>query len=325
MQRLWRSGTQRPRWVQQRDPRTGFTLLETILAVALSTILIALVGAGMRIYTRTVSDKRVEVVNARVARVILQRIENDLRAAYTIEEDDSGSASLDLGGDLGTDLDSAGTGFDTGGIDPTAEDTSDGLSVDLTADLTNATVQPTPGIYGNAMELQIDVLGKFAEPVRYDMLIQASGDPLASNLLSEPKVITYYTRQASSTELAGTPLESTESNSRSSMTILARRVQSRAVAVGATSNGVSDSQSGEQMLSDQVVSIQFQYHDGTAWTDTWDSSSLGLPIAVQVTLTIADPADEDYDNIVVDATNTYQMTVRIPTSEAPTTATVSEL
>lgn len=313
------------KWTR-RDPRTGFTLLETMLAVALSTILIALIGAGMRIYTRTVSDKRVAVVNARVARVIMQRIANDLRSAYTVEDDeDGGGLSSDLGtGDLsGTDSVGTGTDLDTGSLDST--DSSSDLSVDLTTDLTNATVQPTPGIYGNAFELQIDVLGKFAEPVRYDMLVQASGDPLASNLLSEPKVVTYYTRLASSTELAGTPLESSASNDRESMTILGRRVQSRAVAVGTTANGIADTQSGEQMLSDQVVSIQFQYHDGTDWSETWDSSTLGLPIAVQITLTIADPSDENYDNIVVDSTNTYQMTVRIPTSEAPTTATVSEL
>jgi len=306
--------------------RSGFTLLETILAVGLSALLIALIAAGMRIYTNIVQDGRADVVNARVARTILQRIASDLRSAYTVTEEEDSSSSLGadplaadggLGAIGGTAT--AGTGTDTGAADVSA----DATAIDTTVDLTGSTVQQTPGVYGNQFELQVDVLGRFSEPVRYDMITSMGGDPLASNLLSEPKVITYYVRAATSAELAGTPLESTESNSRESMSILARRIQSRAVAVNSAGLGMADTQTGEQMLSDQVVAIQFQYHDGYDWTDTWDTSTAGLPIAVKITLTIADAADESYDTVEMNSDNTFEMTVRIPTAEAVSTEDTS--
>lgn len=65
-----------------------------------------------------------------------------------------------------------------------------------------------------------------------------------------------------------------------------------------------------------MVSIQFQYHDGYDWTDTWDSATSGLPIAVKITLTIADATDESFDAIELNSDNTFEMTVRIPTAEA---------
>ena len=324
--------------------RSGFTLLETILAVSLSALLIALIAAGMRIYTTTVQDRRADVVNARVARTILQRIASDLRSAYTITEEEDSSLDLDSldaaggttagGGGIAAggptdqtqisdqpsnaDVSASisGTSGTSGGAAGTSGIAGTGESGDSTFDLTSSTVQATPGISGNQFELQIDVLGRFAEPVRYDMVTSIGGDPLTSNLLSEPKVVTYYVRAASSAELSGTPLESSESNSRESMSILARRVQTRAVASTSASSGISDTQSGEQLLSDQVVAIQFQYHDGYDWTDTWDSATSGLPIAVKITLTIADATDESFDAIELNSDNTFEMTVRIPTAEA---------
>lgn len=311
--------------------RFGFTLLETVLAVALSAVLIALIAAGMRIYATTVSQSRSEVVNARVARVILQRIANDLKSSYTTAADEEPSSDIGLGADslagdsLAGDSDAGDALAGDSLIDDSFADTTGEESIDSTSDLANSTVQQAPGIYGNSFELQVDVLGRFAEPVRYDMLVAASGDPLASNLLSEPKVVTYYVRTASSTELAGTPLESVESNSRESMSILARRVQTRAVAVNSSGLGLGDTQSGEQLLSDQVASIQFEYHDGFEWTDTWDSSATGLPVAVKITLTVLDPADDNTDTLVIDSSNTFEMTVRIPTADVITSATASEL
>ena len=48
---------------------------------------------------------------------------------------------------------------------------------------------------------------------------------------------------------------------------------------------------------------------------------MGLPIAVNITLTIADPADESYDSIELNSDNTFQMTVHIPTAESPSSTT----
>lgn len=285
-----------------RTRRSGFTLLETILAVALSVLLIGLIGAGMRMYTNTVASRRADVVNAQVARVILQYIAQDLGRSYTVvveEEQAASSGGDDLAADDGVD-----TELDT--------------AVDLTADLTGATAQEVPGIYGNQYELQVDVLGQFVKPIRYDMLTANTTDIVSTSLLSDPKVVTYYSRTADDSELAGTPLETVGTSTGTKM-ILARRMQSRAVAMNSMSSGLGDLQSGEQLLSDQVVSIQFRYHDGYDWTDSWDSDLMaGLPLAVEITLTIMDQNEtDDLSSVEVSPDNTFQMIVRIPTAEVP--------
>ena len=42
--------------------KPGFTLLEMILAVALSALLMGLIAAGMRIYTQVVADRRAAAI-----------------------------------------------------------------------------------------------------------------------------------------------------------------------------------------------------------------------------------------------------------------------
>ena len=286
--------------------RKAFTLLETILAVALSALLVGLVAAGMRMYTHVVADRRTDVTNAQVARVILQRIATDIRAAYqAAEEEEPASSSLDDG---------------TEGTEDGAATTD--TSTDTTADLTNATVQAVPGLYGNSAELQIDVLGSFAQPIRYDSLISSGVDALSANLLSDPKVVTYYVRTADDAELVGTPLEAVEQSSSSSRkSILVRRVQSRSAALFESAYGSSATVGGggEQLLSDQVISIQFEYHDGYGWTDIWDSSTMGgLPIMVRVTAAVTDAASaEESSTTAISDENLYQVTVRIPAAEIP--------
>lgn len=287
----------------------GFTLLETILAIALSALLMAVLAGGMRIYTRLVSDRRADVVNAQLARVVMQQMRRDIQSTFYEEpSEDDGGGGTDLGG---SELD----GSDEGGDAGVATET-----IDTTVDLTGNAVQPTPGIYGNATELQIDMLGRFAMPLRFDSLTAAGVDPMSANLLSDPKVITYYLREIDPSELAGTPLENFgTSQAEGRQMVLIRRVQSRAQAIYTASAGLgSDLAAGEQLMTNQVVNMQFAYHDGYDWVDTWDSSLAGLPIAVNITLTIVDETATDTaldDALTTD--NVFQMTVRLPTAELP--------
>lgn len=288
--------------------RSGFTLLEMILAVGLTALLISLIGAGMRIYTNIVAERRADVANAQVARFVLDRIANDLRASYTAAlEEDAASLSADAGVTA------------TGETEDGATETDASLeSEDLTVDLTGSSAQQVPGIYGNEFELQVDVFGQFAKPIRYDMLTAAGSDPFTSNLLSDPKVITYYTRAMDASELAGTVLESVDSSLGETKSILIRRIQSRAVALNSQASGMSDMQAGEQLLSSQVFSIQFAYHDGYDWLSSWDTSLIGeLPVAVSITVTIIDDTADAADNIEINGDNTFQKVVRIPTASLP--------
>ncbi|MCZ6658663.1 MAG: hypothetical protein O7C67_15330 [Gammaproteobacteria bacterium] len=291
--------------------RAGFTLLETILAVSLSAVLLVLVGSAINLYSRIVSDRRSEVVNAQVARAVLQYMAKDIRfAMYSQAKDDGGGGSDDLSEGSGD-----GSGDDLGG----GGDSLGNEDFIATADLTTNAVQPTPGLYGNAYELQVDVQGRFVRPVKYDTLAATGISLQSANLLSDPKTVTYYLRPSDPGELVGTPLQLFDATAEGQRSVLIRRVQSRAEAVYAATYGDAGSLvQGEQLLSDQIVSMTFAYFDGFEWLDEWDSAIYqGLPLAVQITIVVVD-AEESAGGVPVDMTtdNLYQLTVNLPLADA---------
>jgi hypothetical protein len=280
-------------------------LLETILAVSLLAVLLMLMGSAIRIYSRLVTDRRADVVSAQIARAVLHRVAEDLRATfYAKQEGGQGGGLGDDGGEL-----SGSDGASAGGV--------------TTTDLTASTAQATPGVYGNEFELQLDVLGRFAKPVKYDNLVAMGLDPQSVNLWSDPKIVTYYLRPSNPSELVGTPLEVFDSTATEQRNVLIRRVQSRAQAIYSTAMGDPNAvQQGEQLLSDQVVGLAFEFFDGLQWLSQWDSElDGGLPVAVRVTLTIVDAHEVSAGSSVgamdSPAGDTYQITVSLPTAGTP--------
>jgi len=73
-----------------------------------------------------------------------------------------------------------------------------------------------------------------------------------------------------------------------------------------------------QLLAKEVRSLQFEYYDGTEWTDSWDGTQLGpdgvtpigSPVAVAVTLGLAVPG--------TDTVKSYRHVVAILTANNPT-------
>jgi prepilin-type N-terminal cleavage/methylation domain-containing protein len=75
--------------------RRGFTLFELILAIALSAVLLALIGMAINLYLTRVATSRDRVEEAQLARSILAMIADDLRAtAIYHSQDVSGVAQL---------------------------------------------------------------------------------------------------------------------------------------------------------------------------------------------------------------------------------------
>ena len=300
--------------IRSTRPRYGFTLLETVLAIALSAALLLLISGALTIYSRLVSDRRAEVVNAQLARAAVDMIALDIRSAFISAEagaamaagdtDEGGTDGGDTGGDLGGD-----TGDDTG------TDTSDTSSV-ASADLAQGTVASSAGLYGNQYQIQIDVLGRFMKPVKYDQLLNVGAVPP----LSDPQIVSYFLRPVIPAELVGTPFEVTDVTSSATRSVLIRREQGRATAVYEANYGASATPAREQMLSDQIVALEFAYFDGIEWLTEWDSDfEGGLPVAVQITIAVMDMEAAVAGSSVTSASTSsvaeyYQRTVYLPLS-----------
>ena len=293
----------------RRARRTAFTLMETLLAVSLSATLVVFLAAAMNLYSKVVSDRRTDVANAQVARLILHRFAADLRAAYYSEQPPTETAESEEEGEPESEPDITET----------------------TADPTGATVQPQAGLFGNQYELQMDVLGRFPLPVKYDSMVSQTIDPITANLTSDPKTVTYFMRPTTAAELDGTPLQSfnaDDNTANEDRAVLIRRVQNRARALYSAEFGdPTSAMQGEQFLTDQIASIEFMYFDGVEWLDAWDSTLMGgLPTAVQITIVVLEAEEASamaglLGANSVEADNIYQLVVTLPTAKLASSST----
>ncbi len=88
--------------------RPAFTLFELILAIALSAVLLSLIGTAINLYLMRVDADRTRVEEAQLARSVLAMIADDIRAAAIYQPQDTSAIAQ---------LMAAGTPFDVDSID----------------------------------------------------------------------------------------------------------------------------------------------------------------------------------------------------------------
>jgi hypothetical protein len=288
-----------------------------------------------------VDHTRIGIERDQLARTLMRRIGDDLRAAVRREPfDDAGLKSLlgaaknaasALAGGSGAGSGSGenpsgspgtrGTGTTgrtgtTGTTSPagTTQSTSGGDNA-APSDDTAAAGAPASiaGLYGTASELQIDI----ARVPRPDEFAEAmiTGGVVPADI----KTVYYFLAQAS----AGVTTSDTG---------LMRSEMNRATALFASENGDFEifTQNAEPLAA-EVVGLQFRYFDGFEWFPEWSSQERnGLPLAIEIALVIADPQSADEPIVAgtfidptvdeVDPELVYHTVVHLPNgqiSEAP--------
>jgi peptidyl-tRNA hydrolase len=324
--------------------RRAFSLLEVILALALSAIVIFLVAGAIDFHLRQLTVRRTSIEEAQLARAILRRIADDLRAVVVDRPIDFSSVNqLTQAAAQGASGQST-NGSASGG---TSGDTS-GDSAMSTEIVDTGLLSESPGVYGNTYELQVDV----SRIPRYEeyAVIEPTGDLL--RLLSDVKTVSYF--------LIGQDGLSTNSlgmnnavNSRTSpmaanysmlglppgqpLRGLGRRVVDRAATRYAMNNGDSsflDLQT--ELIAPEVLLIQFRYFDGLQWLSAWDSQQLGgVPMAVEIILALQTSEESaqseslltemsfDATTAQLDPNHVYRLVVHLPAAEVIDTTTAT--
>ncbi len=302
----------------------GFTLLEVVLALGLTLIVISAIGVSIDLYLRLYDSGRANVEEALLARAVLRRIADDIRgtvqyAPMDAEKLTSGIADQTAQNNENQN-DQSSENQDpnaTQGESPSEEPDLESL------DLSSTGPQSVPGLYGNSYQLQIDV-SRLPRIDQY-MLAGAEGDISAAaqttgaavyDRLSDVRNVAYYIfGDTSALALGGDP----------SMQMgcgLVRRDMDRASALFATQSGQeSDMDAAAEVLAPEVEAIQFAYYDGKnmEWLSSWDSSQYGgLPMAVQITLTIARPAKKGG---MLPPPGVYTLLVNLPAASLSSTST----
>ncbi len=240
----------------------AYTLLEVILALALATVLLGLIGMAMHIHLGVAEKSRGQVEEAQLARGLLQRIADNLRN------------SVPFTPTAGTSTTSATSGQSTVGTSTTSgTSTAGGTSTTSDSD----TSIPA-GISGTTQCLQMDTTRR-VRPI--GMAMPASGDPANYIALGDVKTVTYSLGDPGT----GTPLQRGDGSFGGG---LYRREIDRPAYVAAMQQGQSDilTQTTSK-LAPEVVNVQFTYYAGSTTSEQWDSNTDGgLPSAIMVAITI---------------------------------------
>ncbi len=326
----------------RRRARRGLTLLELLLALAISALLMAAVAMAMELHFRALDTRRAQVEEANLARSILKRMADDLRGAVKYVEVDTSAidgatelAAEEATGVDPTDLDPADLAALENAVDG---ETAEGELSQNVQDIAGATGVPVrPGLYGNQFELQVDV-SRLPRIDQYQASLISGVD--VTDIPSDIKTVAYFLAGMNSpsagltgsattgaTGTAGTPGAAPLDDNGQVATGLVRRELDRAVTTYASTTGLLATGNTTQLLAPEITRMQFQYFNGFEWFTEWDSEAQGgLPVAVEISIAIR-RADADPNSISLGMMPTftadgstdqeifYRMIVQIPVAE----------
>ncbi|MCA9144166.1 MAG: prepilin-type N-terminal cleavage/methylation domain-containing protein [Planctomycetaceae bacterium] len=290
--------------------RRGFTLLELMLALGLTTVILLAISMAVDLHLRSYDARRKQLEESQLARSILKIIADDIRnTVLEYEQDLSGLEQMisnAAAGAIAGGGASAGGGDETGvgSGDAASDDSSAALTSDLAAeasaasqDLSSVTVPAKPGIYGNQYQLQLDIsrLPRFDE---YQSMIATRNSTLGiTDIPSDVKTVTYYVLNgdtaASASGMTATSQDILTSTDPDVVQRgLVRRQLDRAVSQYALANGLlAAADSAGEVVAAEVASIEFQYFDGIEWRYEWDTEVEGsLPVAIQIIMLLEAPS-----------------------------------
>jgi hypothetical protein len=321
--------------VRRHNRRSAFTLFEIVIAVALTGIVMVLIGGAIDFHLRQLTVRRTRIEEAQLARAVLRRIADDLRAIVVLPPSDSamhqssidagsstsgettGSATGPTGGSTGGPTSGSSIGGAIGGSsagrNTTGQSSATGSGAPSTGtsdDMASLVPPPsTPGLFGSQFQLQIDI----SRIPRYEeyQLMADFADPTQIGSLSEMKNVTYF--------VFGTP---GAGGTAGPLSGLVRRVVSRAAARWAIENGSYELlDENSELIAPEISAIQFAYFDGFQWYSEWDSELMGgIPMAVEIILSVQNdpnlPASiDDLRNQLASGGAVYRMVVRLPAAE----------
>jgi len=283
--------------MQHKQARSAFTLIELLLSLALIVVATALVGSLMQMFSRNFATRGDDIRREQLARALLSKIADDIRAVVLPQEYDSSVLEQLLGASGGSSPSNAaaatsstsslGNSASSTGTSDSSNTTGSASGGDLS---TTVTTSLPPGIYGNQYSLIVDV-SRIPRPDEYIMQAASMTDHFLADVPGDMKTVTYFiqspTNMGVDDTLAQFAVANVSANGSPSgqSSGLVRRQLDRAVTAYAEEMGNTQRlQRTGDLLAPEVVALEFAYFDGVDWLTEWDSSTQSLPWLVEITL-----------------------------------------
>lgn len=288
--------------------RSGFTLLEMILALLIGVVLMYSLYGVLTMQVQQAQNGRLTLHEGTLARSILTRMTSDilgnLQAVNPMYI--PGSSLASSAAPAATPATTTANGTTTGSTTPSTTDT--------TTTETNSTIAFNTGLYGTTNSLILCV-SKVPRELNLTGVLGSGGraDPTQQVTACDLRRISYWmvSGTGNSAGLARQELMQATSND-----------------LNTTPPDVPDAPS--YIIAPEVKDITFQYFDGANWQDFWDGTTLGGPTgetpigppsAIAITLTFNRRAPDNTD-LPDDQLPKYKHVVAIPAgNNFPQTAT----
>jgi len=254
--------------IQHHAQRAGLSLMEVLLALALSSLLLTAVYSAVSLYFQMSHSGNKEMERTQLARVVLNQMERDLRSiVYRPDEA------------VATDSTSTDTTSGSSSSSSTEDSTSTVIEVQDPADAYGGSAS---GLYGDATSLVLHVSRPSLKPAAEAAQVTTAGPT------SDLKTVAYFMAGQGSGSLQAAVGAKLAASGKSDAKGLARMEGDRLTLQNAEKQGnTSALVSSSDVMAEEVASLQFRYFDGTTWYPSWDSAANGgLPQAVEITVQI---------------------------------------
>jgi prepilin-type N-terminal cleavage/methylation domain-containing protein len=327
----------------KRSPqRSGFTLLELLIAIGLTSILMVSLFAAMDIYFKLQLDSHEEILRQQISRTLLRQMTRDIQSVVfvrkqTVDEGtgttasgtSTGSGTSTTGGANSSAGSASGAGSGSGGSSGagasggasgttgptgTAGSTS---STTTGSDTTAAMLTYTSGLVGSATDLLLYI----SRPDRTLSYVDAQSLTSTSERTGDLMIVRYLVADTGASGLAAT-IAKRLAGTKSGPIGLVRITGDLYGMSTAVQTGEEESlTSVDKIDAEEVSHIAFSYYDGANWQETWDSGTQnGLPVAIEIMLTLrsAQSGDvnsgEESDPYALGETK-HRMVVALPLAE----------
>lgn len=288
--------------------RRAFTLMEIVLAIALTSVVMYLLMTAIELYMIRVDSSRGRVESAQLARTILDQMAADLAAMRldppaAAAKGGAGGGQQSGGQPAGGGGSQAGAGGNQAGQSPTAgpggqqgaggaSGNSGGSGGTAGSTASSATAPATThGIFGTAEELRIDR----AAPPNWARASREVDPTEPAGAIDLPRTVRYYVNEGtaqSAQEFAGRGVNVDEQTAASISGLYRERIPTAALSDDADPLASPASREGAklELLAPEVVKLELHYFDGEQLVDEWDVvEDAGLPAGVEILLTIHEP------------------------------------
>jgi len=307
------------------NPAAGFTLFELLIAVGLTSLLMAALYSAMSTYFQLQLDSHEEIGRQQVARAVLRQMTRDIQSVVfakqeVLAEDEEGAAgSSGLSGAGTSGLSGGSTGSATSGGSGTAGELDGNAYGESMIDPETVSTAYTSGLVGTAADLQLFVSRpdpnlSYVSSQELSTLDQRTGDLV---------IIRYLMADKNGAGL-GSEIADREAPGRDDGPVGLARMAGDLYGLSAAMENSEDSPqlAAARLLAREVSGVQFRYFDGIAWQEEWDSTALNaLPKAIEIVLTVRDDSEasdasflDEPDPYALPAT-THRVVVPLPVAE----------